>query len=443
VFQALINAFRAPDIRRRILFVLGMLVVYRFLAVVPVPGVNHAAVADLVNSQAFLQLIDLFSGGGLSSFSVVAMGVNPYINASIIMQLMTGVVPRLQALSREGEYGRTRINQYTRYLTVPLALLQAYGYLAILHSQTGANGLPILSDFDILSPVTIMQMLTLAGGTILAMWIGELITERGIGNGISFIIFAGIVARVPQGVGQFLTSPDPNFLVAIAFVILALVVVAVIVYIQEGQRRIPIQYASRVRGRRMYQGGATFLPLRVNQAGVIPIIFAVSILLFPTQIASYFQAPPNTPPEQLTIVNQLAAGIVNFLSPQGIPYIVFYFLLTMGFTFFYTAFTFKPDETADQLRKNGGFIPGIRPGSPTRDYLSRVVFRLSVAGAFFLAVVAVSPLILPKIIPGASEIAGGFALGGTALLIVVSVVVETMKQIEAQLMMRNYEGFIR
>jgi preprotein translocase subunit SecY len=439
VFQALINAFRAPDIRRRILFVLAMLVVYRALAVVPVPDVNKSAVENLVNSQAFLQLIDLFSGGGLRSFSIVAMGVNPYINASIIMQLMTGVVPRLQALSREGEYGRTKINQYTRYLTVPLALLQGYGYLAILHNQSP----PIVGEFDILSPQTLSQMLTLAAGTVLAMWIGELITERGIGNGISFLIFAGIVARVPEGVFQFLSSPDPNLLFGVMFVILALVVVAVIVYIQEGQRRIPIQYASRVRGRRMYQGGATFLPLRVNQAGVIPIIFAISILLFPTQIASYFQAPAGTPAESLTLANQIAAGIVNFLDQRGIPYIIFYFLLTMGFTFFYTAFTFKPDETADQLRKNGGFIPGIRPGTPTRDYLSKVVFRLSVAGAFFLAVIAVSPIVLPKIIPGASEIAGGFALGGTALLIVVSVVVETMKQIEAQLMMRNYEGFIR
>jgi preprotein translocase subunit SecY len=433
VFEALVNAFRAPDIRRRILFVLGMLVVYRALAVVPVPAVDRTAVANLVEQQQFLQLLDLFSGGGLRSFSIVAMGVNPYINASIIMQLMTGVVPRLQALSREGEYGRTRINQYTRYLTVPLALLQAYGYLAILSSQS------IVTDFDILSLATLTQMVTLAAGTVLAMWIGELITERGIGNGISFIIFAGIAARIPQGLASYLSNPD--IAGGIAFVILALVVVAVIVYIQEGQRRIPIQYASRVRGRRMYQGGATFLPLRVNQAGVIPIIFAVSILLFPTQIASYFATPAGTPEGTATLINQIADGIVNFLSPQGIPYIIFYFLLTMGFTYFYTAFTFKPDETADQLRKNGGFIPGIRPGAPTRDYLQRVVFRLSLAGAIFLGLVAVSPLILSRIFAGG--VIGSFALGGTALLIVVSVVVETMKQIEAQLMMRNYEGFIR
>jgi preprotein translocase subunit SecY len=433
VFEALINAFRAPDIRRRILFVLGMLVVYRALAVVPVPAVDRTAVANLIESQQFLQLLDLFSGGGLHSFSIVAMGVNPYINASIIMQLMQGVVPRLQALSKEGEYGRTKLNQYTRYLTVPLALLQAYGYLAILASQN------IVTDFDILSLSTISQMITLAAGTVLAMWIGELITERGIGNGISFIIFAGIVARIPQGLASYLNSPD--IAGGILFIILALVVVGVIVYIQEGQRRIPIQYASRVRGRRMYQGGATFLPLRVNQAGVIPIIFAVSILLFPTQIASYFATPPGTVEGGATLVNQIADAIVGFLSPQGIPYILFYFLLTMGFTYFYTAFTFKPDDTADQLRKNGGFIPGIRPGSPTRDYLQRVVFRLSLAGAIFLSVVAVAPLVMSRLFPGG--VIGNFALGGTALLIVVSVVVETMKQLEAQLMMRNYEGFIR
>ncbi len=435
MFEALVNAFRAPDIRRRIFFVLGMLVVYRALAVVPVPDVNHDAVRDLVADTPFLQILDLFSGGGLATFSIVAMGVNPYINASIIMQLMRGVVPRLQALDREGEYGRNKINQYTRYLTVPLALLQSYGYLAILHANN------IVTDFDIISPQTLGQMITLAAGTILAMWIGELITERGIGNGISFIIFAGIVAGVPRGVAAYLENPD--IAAGVLFAILALVIVAVIVYIQEGQRRIPIQYASRVRGRRMYQGGATFLPLRVNQAGVIPIIFAVSILLFPTQIASYFATPPGVDPGSATLVNQIADGVVNFLHPEGWAYPVGYFLLTMGFTYFYTAFTFKPDETADQLRKNGGFIPGIRPGAPTRDYLARVVFRLSLAGAIFLATVAVSPIVLSGIFRGAGAIVGGFALGGTALLIVVSVVVETMKQIEAQLMMRNYEGFIR
>jgi preprotein translocase subunit SecY len=263
------------------------------------------------------------------------------------------------------------------------------------------------------------------------MWLGELITEKGIGNGISFIIFAGIVGRAPSAMQAFLSNPD--VIAFVAFAIVALVAVAVIVYIQEGQRRIPVQYASRVRGRRMYQGASTFLPLRVNQAGVIPIIFAVSILLFPTQIASYFTT------SQIPLVANIATWIVQVMDPQGFLYVALYFLLTFGFTYFYTAFTFKPDETAEQLRKNGGFIPGIRPGRPTEDYLRKVVNRITIAGAFFLATVAVSPTILAVVFKSL----GGLTLGGTSLLIVVSVVVETMKQIEAQLLMRNYEGFIR
>jgi preprotein translocase subunit SecY len=426
VFDALVNSFRAPDIRRRILFVLGMLVLVRGLAHVPVPGVDHNALQQVLSQQQFLQLLDLFSGGGLSTFSVIALGVNPYINASIIMNLMTGVVPRLQQLSREGEYGRNKINQYTRYLTVPMGLLQAYGYLALLSSQN------VITNFDITSWTTLTQLFSLTAGTVLVMWIGELITERGIGNGISFIIFAGIVARVPTGLGSFLASPDVP--AGIAFAILGIAAVAAIVYIQEGQRRIPIQYASRVRGRRMYQGGATFLPLRVNQAGVIPIIFAISILLFPVQIATYFSNSGG-------VTADIANGVINLLQQRTVLYVLLYFLLTAGFTYFYTAFTFKPDETADNLRKNGGFIPGIRPGIPTRDYLARVVNRISLAGAVFLGIVAVSPILVS--IPFASSVVGSFSLGGTALLIVVSVVVETMKQLEAQLMMRNYEGFIR
>ncbi len=426
MFDALVNSFRAPDIRRRILFVLGMLVLVRGLAHVPVPGVDHNALTQVLSQQQFLQLLDLFSGGGLSTFSVIALGVNPYINASIIMNLMTGVIPRLQQLSREGEYGRNKINQYTRYLTVPMGFLQAYGYLALLSSQN------VITNFDITSWTTLTQLFSLTAGTVLVMWIGELITERGIGNGISFIIFAGIVARVPTGLGTFLASPDVP--AGIAFAILGIAAVAAIVYIQEGQRRIPIQYASRVRGRRMYQGGATFLPLRVNQAGVIPIIFAISILLFPVQIATYFSQSGG-------VTQDIANGVINLLQQRTVLYVILYFLLTAGFTYFYTAFTFKPDETADQLRKNGGFIPGIRPGAPTRDYLARVVNRISLAGAIFLGIVAVSPILVS--IPFASSVVGSFSLGGTALLIVVSVVVETMKQLEAQLMMRNYEGFIR
>jgi preprotein translocase subunit SecY len=425
VLESLLQAFRAPDIRRRLLFVAFILIVFRFLAHVPVPGVDRTALASFFQSNPLFGLLDLFSGGGLSTFSVIGLGLNPYINASIIMQLMTGVVPRLQNLSREGEYGRNKINQYTRYLSVPMALLQAYGFLALLNSQG-----VITTGFDLSQFETLTQIVTLTAGAIILMWLGELITEKGIGNGISFIIFAGIVSRVPAAIGAFIESPD--LASGLIFIVLGIAAIAVIIYIQEGQRRIPIQYASRVRGRRMYQGGSTFLPLRVNQAGVIPIIFAVSILLFPSQIAQYFTT------SEVEIVANISQSIVNFFADTRI-YAIMYFLLTVGFTYFYTAFTFKPDETAEQLRKNGGFIPGIRPGRPTQDYLARVVFRITVAGALFLGIVAVAPFIVSAILPNL----GGLSLGGTGLLIVVSVVVETMKQIEAQLMMRNYEGFIR
>ncbi|MEJ7695652.1 MAG: preprotein translocase subunit SecY [Candidatus Limnocylindrales bacterium] len=426
MFESLLNAFRAPDIRRRILIVLALLIVFRFLAAVPVPGVDKGQLAAFLEGNPLFGLLNLFSGGGLSNFSVIALGLNPYINASIIMQLMQGVVPSLQALSREGEYGRNKITQYTRYLTVPMAILQSYGFLALLNSQNVLTGTFDLASFD-----TLTQIATLTAGSIALMWVGELITERGIGNGISFIIFAGIVSQAPSAIRTFVANP--NIASFVAFGVVAIAAVAVIIYIQEGQRRIPIQYASRVRGRRMYQGGQTFLPLRVNQAGVIPIIFAVSILLFPTQLASYFTG------SQVEIVASAARGIVAFFNPNSILYIVIYFFLTMGFTYFYTAFTFKPDETAEQLRKNGGFIPGIRPGRPTQDYLARVVTRITFAGALFLAIVAVSPSLVGLAFPDL----GAIGLGGTSLLIVVSVVVETMKQIEAQLMMRNYEGFIR
>jgi len=425
VFESLLNAFRAPDIRRRVLFVLGILIIFRFLAHVPVPGVNRTALEQFFAGNPIFGLLDLFSGGGLSNFSVIGLGVNPYINASIIIQLMTGVIPALTALSREGEYGRNRINQYTRYLTVPLAMLQAYGFLALLNSQGILTG-----GFRLASLETITQILTLTSGSIVLMWLGELITEKGIGNGISFIIFAGIVSRIPTAFFRFLESPD--WASAIVLVVIGVLAVATIIYIQEGQRRIPIQYASRVRGRRMYQGGSTFLPLRVNQAGVIPIIFAVSILLFPSQIAQYFTT------SQIPVVRDVANGIVGVFR-NTLIYGSLYFLLTVGFTYFYTAFTFKPDETAEQLRKNGGFIPGIRPGRPTQDYLAKIVQRITIAGAFFLGCVAVLPFIVSTILPGL----GGLTLGGTSLLIVVSVVVETLKQLEAQLMMRNYEGFIR
>ena len=426
MFESLLNAFRAPDIRRRILFVLGILVVYRVLAQIPLPGIDHAALSDFFKNNTAFGIIDLFAGGGLSQLSIVGLAMNPYINASIIMQLMTGVIPSLQALSREGEHGRQQLNRYTRYLTVPMALLQAFGILSALAAKNviiGGFGLGMASSW--------VQMITMTAGAVLLMWLGELITEKGIGNGISFIIFAGIVSRAPAGVLAVIQQPSPRDIVL--FGILAIVAVAVIIYIQEGQRRIPIQYASRVRGRRMYQGGQTFLPLRVNLAGVIPIIFAISILSFPGQLAAYFSF------SSVEGVKNVATAIGNFLAPNSLQYSLLYFVLTVGFTYFYTAFTFKPDETAEQLRKNGGFIPGIRPGRPTQEYLGRVVSRITLAGALFLGVVAVAPVLAGVLDNSLS----GIAIGGTGLLIVVSVVVETMKQIEAQLMMRNYEGFIR
>ena len=427
MFENLLNAFRAPDIRRRILFVLGILVVYRLLAQVPLPGIDRQALAQFFQDNQAFGILDLFAGGGLSQLSIVGLAMNPYINASIIMQLMTGVIPSLQALSREGEYGRQRLNQYTRYLTVPMALLQAFGILSALNAQEVIIG----GDFGLGNAMSWVQMITLVAGAILLMWLGELITEKGIGNGISFIIFAGIVSKAPAGLVAMLQAPSARDI--ILFAILAIVAVFTIIYIQEGQRRIPIQYASRVRGRRMYQGGQTFLPLRVNLAGVIPIIFAISILAFPGQLAAYFSF------SEVQGVRDVANAIGAFLSPTSIQYSILYFLLTVGFTYFYTAFTFKPDETAEQLRKNGGFIPGIRPGRPTQEYLGRVVSRITLAGALFLGTVAVAPVLAGVLDPNLA----GIAIGGTGLLIVVSVVVETMKQIEAQLMMRNYEGFIR
>src|SRR5919107_5994630 len=382
MFESLLNAFRAPDIRRRILFVLGVLIIFRFLAHVPVPGVDKTQLAEFFAGNPLFNLLDLFSGGGLSNFSIVGLGVNPYINASIIMQLMTGVIPSLQNLQREGEYGRNKINQYTRYLSVPMAILQAYGFLALLNIQDP----PVLiGEFSLGSLTTLTQIATLVAGSVALMWLGELITEKGIGNGISFIIFAGIVSQAPGAIQNFLASPNVTALVL--FVLIAIVAVAVIIYIQEGQRRIPIQYASRLRGRRMYQGGQTFLPLRVNLAGVIPIIFAISILAFPGQLAAYFSF------SEVEGVRNVATAIGNFLSPTSIQYSVIYFLLTVGFTYFYTAFTFKPDETAEQLRKNGGFIPGIRPGRPTQEYLGRVVSRITLAGSLFLGTVAVAPVL--------------------------------------------------
>jgi preprotein translocase subunit SecY len=427
VIESLVTAFRAPDIRRKILFTLGALLIFRVLTTVPVPNVDQAQLTNLFQSNQLLGLLDLFSGGGLATASIIGMGVNPYINASIIMQLMQGVIPSLSELAREGEYGRNKINQYTRLLTLPLAVAQGYGFTVLLSANNVIPASPLFS-FETLS-----LLLSFTAGTILLMWIGELISEKGLGNGISFIIFAGIVGRIPSQAEPVVSGPD-GIVRIIPFIIIALVVMAGVVWVNEGQRRIPVQYASRVRGRRMYQGQTQYLPLKVTMAGVIPIIFAISILLFPSQIAAYFTA------SSIGWVRDAANFISVNLTPQNlVVYGGLYFLLVVFFTYFYTAFQFKPNETADFLRKNGGFIPGIRPGRPTEDFLARVTNRITLGGAIFLGALAVLPLFVSAAIPGTEQL----QLGGTSLLIVVSVVVETMKQLEAQMMMRHYEGFIR
>jgi preprotein translocase subunit SecY len=370
--------------------------------------------------------------------SVVGLGLNPYINATIIMQILQSTIPSLQALSREGEYGRNKITSYSRILSVPLAALQAYGILAFVQSDLANQNLTAFtSPFSFESYQSLTQIIALTAGSVVLMWLGELITEKGIGNGISFIIFAGIVSRVPATVGSFLASPD--WLELFGFGIVGLIIIFTIIFVQEGQRRIPIQYANRVRGHRIYQGGSTFLPLRVNMAGVIPIIFAISILLFPYQIAAYFSA------SNVGWVKDVSVGVISWLNPAGPFYLSLYFLLTFGFAFFYTFIVFKPDETANNLRKQGGFIPGIRPGQPTEEYLRRVALRITVAGAIFVASVAVLPMVIAALpmFKNLQSAGIGVGLGGTSVLIVVSVVVETMKQLEAQLLMRSYEGFIR
>src|ERR1035437_10178343 len=383
-------------------------------------------------------MLALFSGGDIKAMSIVGLGLNPYINATIIMQILQTTIPKLQALSREGEYGRNKITSYSRWLSLPLAALQAYGILSLVQSDERSRGIEAFSTpFSFESYQSLTMILALTVGSIVLMWLGELITEKGIGNGISFIIFAGIVSRMPGAVYSFFVSP--NWLELFAFGILGLLIIFVIVFVQEGQRRIPMQYANRVRGHRIYQGGSTFLPLRDNMAGVIPIIFAISILMFTAQIAQYFTT------SNVAWVKDVSQGVVSWLSTTGPLYLSLYFLLTFAFAFFYTFIVFKPDETANNLRKAGGFIPGIRPGAPTEEYLRRVALRITVAGAFFVASVAVLPMIIAALptFKNLQNAGVGVGLGGTSILIVVSVVVATMKQLEAQLMMRSYEGFIR
>lgn len=419
------NSINSPDVRKKILFTAFIFVVARIFAHIPVAGVDLFQLKALFSENQFLSLLDIFSGGTLANFSVMALGLNPYINASIILQLLTMILPKLEALSKEGEQGRRKINQYTRFLTVPLAALQAVGMYALLRNQGIIDNLSIIS--------LISLIVTMTAGTMLLVWLGELITERGIGNGISLLIFAGIVSRLPIVFTQTATTVnEQNFFNLFMFAGLGALVIASIVVINEATRQITVYYAKRVRGNKMYGGQSTHLPLRLNQAGVIPIIFAVSLVLLPSLIANYLAVSKNN------ILHTIGTSITLWFGPEGFLYNAVYFLLVVGFTYFYTAVVFNPKKISEEIQKFGGFIPGIRPGTPTAAYLNYILTRITLAGAVFLGLIAILPN-LARFFTNIQNI----ALGGTGILIVVTVVLETIKAIEAQLVMRNYEGYAK
>lgn len=425
VFQSFIKAFKIPDLRKKILFTFLMLIVFRLVAHIPISGVDLASLKGLFARNQFLTLLDIFSGGTLVNFSIMALGLNPYINASIVLQLLTMVFPSLEELSKEGEYGRERINQYTRFLTLPLCLIQSLGMYALLRNQ---KIITTLSSLHLVS-----MILTMTAGTVFLVWLGELVTERGIGNGISLLIFAGIVGRIPVSFGQTtLVLESSRVFNIVIFILMSVGVIAGVVFVNEGARQISVSYAKRIRGTRMYGGAATHLPLRVNQAGVIPIIFAVSLILLPSMAGRFF-GQVNNP-----AVSRLASSLVSLFDPGSWFYNVCYFLLVIGFTYFYTAIVFNPQKIADEIKKYGGFIPGIRPGKPTAEYLNRILTRITLPGAIFLGVIAILPS-LARQITGMNTM----MIGGTGILIVVSVVLEVVKQLEAQLIMRSYDGFLK
>jgi len=422
-WKKLIQIWKIKDLRDSILFVAAMLVIFRITAHIPIPGIDTEALKQFFSSNQLLGIMNVLSGGGMENFSIVAMGVAPYITASIIFQLLVMIIPRLEEISKDGEAGRQKINQWTRLLTIPLAAMQGYGLIAIFRQSSSQ----IFAD---LSPWRLLTIIvTVTAGTVFLMWLGELISEKHIGNGISLIIFAGIVAGLPGAVQQtFLVFDRTQVITFGLFAIIAVLTIVGVVIISEGQRNVPVSYAKRIRGMKMYGGVNTHLPLRVNMAGVIPIIFAISIILFPTMIAQFFLSA-KTP-----FLVSAAEWIIAVFQDQ-IFYGVLYFLLVFGFTYFYTEVVFKPDQIAENLQKQGGFIPGIRPGQHTVEYLSNTTHRIILAGALFLGLIAVLPLVLRSFTGVAT-----LAIGGTSLLIVVSVVIETFKQIESQLTMRDYEG---
>ena len=418
------NSIKSEEVRKKLLFTALIFIIFRIFAHIPVAGVNLTQLKVLFSQNQFLGLLDVFSGGTLANFSVMALGLNPYINASIILQLLTMVFPKLEELSKEGESGRQKINQYTRTITVPLAALQAVGMYALLRNQGIIVNLP---------PINVIAfILTMTAGTMLLVWMGELLTEKGVGNGISLLIFAGIVARIPVVFGQTATTVSAqNLSNIVVFMVMGLFVIASIVVVNEATRKITIYYARQVRGNKTYGGQSTHLPLRLNQAGVIPIIFAVSLVLLPNLFANYLTVSKNP------ALHNIGNFITIWFNPQGWAYNGLYFVLVVGFTYFYTAVVFNPKKIAEEIQKYGGFIPGIRPGVATANYLNYILTRITLAGAIFLGLIAIFPTIAR-----AFTNVQNLLLGGTGILIVVSVVLETIKAIEAQLVMRNYEGFV-
>ncbi len=418
--ERFLKIFKIKDLRNKIFFILALLVVFRFAAAVPIPGVDAIRLKEFFQNNQLFGLISAFTGGGLDSFSIVMLGLGPYITASIIMQLLTMIFPALERMYKyEGEAGRQRFNQYSRVLTVPLAMIQGYAFMMILARQS------VLGNMTLFSWVS--SLLVIAAGSVFLMWLGELISEKNLGNGVSLLIFAGIVARFSTGLGQTGAAyVSSQLFTYIAFAIIALVVITGVTYLTEAQRNIPINYARRVRGFRVFGGVSTYLPMRVNNAGVMPIIFALSLLLFPGMIANFFST------SSVAFIANIARAVGGFIQNQ-LVYGILYFLLVILFTYFYTAVTFDPKSISENIQKQGGYIPGIRPGQPTSQFLTHLLNRVTLVGAIFLGLIAV----LPQIVRGATGITA-FTVGGTSILIVVSVVLETMKAVDAQLSMYEY-----
>lgn len=422
IIQFFQKAVKSPDIRKKFLITAVLLAIFRLAAHIPAAGIDRSSLQALFLGSPLLSLLDVFSGGTLANFSIMALGLTPYINASIIMQLLTYVIPSLEELSKEGEFGQEKINQYTRFITVPLATLQGFGMYTLLRSQN------VISSLD---PVPLIALVvTMAAGSMLSVWLGELINEYGVGNGISFLIFAGIIARLPVTLGQSIAVvTGADLLKIVVFLVLSIVIVGLIVFMNEATRQIPVSYARRV-GRVGLT--SSYIPLRVNQAGVIPIIFAVSLVLLPS-LATQFLSGVGNPK-----IAQLANQISTFFNPTSLLYNFTYFLLVVGFTYFYTSVVFNPERISENLQKSGGFIPGIRPGAQTSKYLSSVLNRITLVGAVFLGLIAVLPSLFQNVIGVAN-----LAIGGTGILIVVSVILEVTRDLESQLVMKRYETFLR